>query len=215
MEERIKLLIADDHEIFRKGLRNVLSKLKYVEIVGEATNGIEAVDTVKRKNIDIILMDIEMPEMNGIEATRSILTLKPDVKIVALTMFNDEQYIQDMLDAGAKGFLLKNITKQILDKAIRTIAAGNNYYSDELFSFFTRKVAGEKPSKEKEIKLTKREKEILQLICEGLNNKEIADKLAISERTVIGHKSKLLSKTNCKSTPGLILYCIKTQLVKL
>lgn len=215
MEEKIKLIIADDHEIFRKGLRNVLSRLKYVDIVGEATNGKEVVDMVKKKNVDIILMDIEMPEMNGIETTRRILTIKPDMKIVALTMFNDEQYIQDMLNAGAKGFLLKNITKQILDKAIRTIAEGNNYYSDELFSFFTRKVAGEKSSKDIELKLTNREKEILQLICEGLNNEEIADKLAISERTVIGHKSNLLAKTNCKSTPSLISYSIKNQLVKL
>jgi DNA-binding NarL/FixJ family response regulator len=160
-------------------------------------------------------MDIEMPEMSGIEATRRILKLKPDVKVVALTMFNDEQYIQDMLDAGAKGFLLKSITKQILDKAIRTIAEGNNYYSDELFSFFTKKIAGEKSSRDIELNLTKREKEILQLICEGLNNEEIADKLSISERTVIGHKSNLLSKTNCRSTPSLISYSIKNHLVKL
>jgi NarL family two-component system response regulator LiaR len=215
MNSKIRVVIADDHEIFRKGLKNVLSRLKYVDLVGEAENGKEVISIVKKKNIDIILMDIEMPEMNGIEATRRILTLKPDMKIVALTMFNDEQYIEDMLDAGAKGFLLKNVTKQILDKAIRTIAEGNNYYSDELFSFFTKKVAGEKSSKDIELNLTKREKEILQLICEGLNNEEIADKLSISERTVIGHKSNLLAKTNCRSTPSLISYSIKNHLVKL
>ncbi len=215
MNAKIRIVIADDHEIFRKGLKNVLSRLKYVDLVGEAENGKEVINIVKNKNVDIILMDIEMPEMNGIEATRRILSIKPDMKVVALTMFNDEQYIQDMLDAGAKGFLLKNITKQILDKAVRTIAEGNNYYSDELFSFFTRKVAGEKSAKDIELKLTKREKEILQLICEGLNNEEIADKLSISERTVIGHKSNLLAKTGCKSTPSLISYSIKNNLVKL
>jgi NarL family two-component system response regulator LiaR len=215
MDKKIRVVIADDHEIFRKGLKNVLSRIKYVDLVGEAENGKEVINIVKKKNIDIILMDIEMPEMNGIEATRRILTLKPNMKIVALTMFNDEQYIEDMLDAGAKGFLLKNVTKQILDKAIRTIAEGNNYYSDELFSFFTKKIAGEKSSKDIELNLTKREKEILQLICEGLNNEEIADKLSISERTVIGHKSNLLAKTNCRSTPSLISYSIKNHLVKL
>jgi NarL family two-component system response regulator LiaR len=215
MNKKIRVVIADDHEIFRKGLKNVLSRLKYIDLVGEAENGKEVINIVKNKNIDIILMDIEMPEMSGIEATRRILKLKPDVKVVALTMFNDEQYIQDMLDAGAKGFLLKSITKQILDKAIRTIAEGNNYYSDELFSFFTKKIAGEKSSRDIELNLTKREKEILQLICEGLNNEEIADKLSISERTVIGHKSNLLSKTNCRSTPSLISYSIKNHLVKL
>lgn len=215
MDRKIRVVIADDHEIFRKGLKNVLSRLKYIDLVGEAVNGDEVIDIVKKKNIDIILMDIEMPEMNGIEATRRILSIKPDVKVVALTMFNDEQYIQDMLDAGAKGFLLKSITKQILDKAIRTIAEGNNYYSDELFSFFTKKIAGESSSKNIELNLTKREKEILQMICEGLNNEEIADRLSISERTVIGHKSNLLSKTNCRSTPSLISYSIKNHLVKL
>ncbi|UCH14370.1 MAG: response regulator transcription factor [Bacteroidales bacterium] len=215
MNEKVRILIADDHEIFRKGLKVILSRLKYVDIIGEAENGNEVINIVNEQQVDIVLMDIEMSEMNGIEATRNILSIKPEVKIVALTMFNDEQYIQDMLDAGAKGFLLKNITKQILDKAIRTIAEGNNYYSDELFSFFTRKVAGEKSSKDIELKLTKREKEILQLICEGLSNEEIADKLSISQRTVIGHKSNLLAKTNCKNTPVLISYSIKNQLVKI
>ena len=215
MDEKVRILIADDHEIFRKGLKVILNRLKYVDVIGEAENGNEVVNIVNEQQVDIVLMDIEMPEMNGIEATRKILSIKPDVKIVALTMFNDEQYIQDMLDAGAKGFLLKNINKQILDKAIRTIYEGNNYYSDELFSFFTRKVAGEKSSKDIELELTKREKEILQLICEGLSNEEIADKLSISERTVIGHKSNLLAKTNCKNTPILISYSIKNQLVKI
>ncbi len=215
MDKKIKILIADDHEIFRKGLKVILNRLKYVDIIAEASSGDELIDIVSKNNIDIVLMDIEMPGMNGIEATKKVLSIKPNVKVVALTMFNDEQYIQDMLDAGAKGFLLKNITKQILDKAIRTIAEGNNYYSDELFGFFTKKIAGEKFPKDIELILTKREKEILQLICEGLNNEDIALKLSISERTVIGHKSNLLAKTGCKNTPGLISYSVKNKIVKL
>jgi DNA-binding NarL/FixJ family response regulator len=215
MDSKIKVIIADDHEIFRKGLKLILSRLKYVNLVGEAENGKEAIEIIRKKNADIILMDIEMPEMNGIEATRKILEIRPQVKIVALTMFNDERYIEDMLDAGAKGFLLKNTTKQVLDRALRTIDEGNNYYSDELFSFFTKKIAGEKSQKDIELALTKREKEILQLICEGLNNEEIASRLSISERTVIGHKSNLLAKTNCKSTPSLISYSIKNKIVRL
>jgi DNA-binding NarL/FixJ family response regulator len=215
MDSKIRVIIADDHEIFRKGLKLILSRLKYVDLVGEAENGKEVIEIIKKKNADIILMDIEMPEMSGIEATRKILEIRPQVKIVALTMFNDEKYIEDMLDAGAKGFLLKNITKQVLDRALRTIDEGNNYYSDELFSFFTKKIAGEKSQKDIELTLTKREKEILQLICEGLNNEEIASRLSISERTVIGHKSNLLAKTNCKSTPSLISYSIKNKIVML
>jgi DNA-binding NarL/FixJ family response regulator len=215
MDSKIRVIIADDHEIFRKGLKLILSRLKYVNLVGEAENGKEVVEIIKKKNAEIILMDIEMPEMNGIDATRKILEIRPQVKIVALTMFNDEKYIEDMLDAGAKGFLLKNTTKQVLDRALRTIDEGNNYYSDELFSFFTKKIAGEKSQKDIELALTKREKEILQLICEGLNNEEIASRLSISERTVIGHKSNLLAKTNCKSTPSLISYSIKNKIVRL
>jgi NarL family two-component system response regulator LiaR len=215
MDSKIRVIIADDHEIFRKGLKLILSRLKYVNLVGEAENGKETIEIIKKKNADIILMDIEMPGMNGIEATRKILEIRPQVKIVALTMFNDEKYIEDMLDAGAKGFLLKNTTKQVLDRALRTIDEGNNYYSDELFSFFTKKIAGEKSQKDIELTLTKREKEILQLICEGLNNEEIASRLSISERTVIGHKSNLLAKTNCKSTPSLISYSIKNKIVRL
>ncbi len=215
MDSKIRVIIADDHEIFRKGLKLILSRLKYVNLVGEAENGKEVIEIIRKKNADIILMDIEMPEMNGIEATRRILEIRPQVKVVALTMFNDDKYIEDMLDAGAKGFLLKNITKQLLDRALRTIDEGNNYYSDELFGFFTKKVAGEKSQKDIELTLTKREKEILQLICEGLNNEEIASKLSISERTVIGHKSNLLAKTNCKSTPSLISYSIKNKIVRL
>jgi DNA-binding NarL/FixJ family response regulator len=119
-----------------------------------------------------------------------------------------------MIDASAKGFLLKNITKDILDQALQAIQAGKNYYSPELFDFFTKKVVSEPRSDDEEIQLTRREKEVLQLICDGLNNKEIADKLFISERTVVGHKSNLLAKTNCKSSVGLLSYAIKNKLVE-
>ncbi len=213
MEHKIRVIIADDHEIFRKGLKAVLARLKDIEIVGEATTGKAVLEMLNELQADIVLMDIEMPEMNGIEATRKATLLFPDLKVVALTMFNNDHYIQDMLDAGARGFLLKNVTKDILDKALHTIASGNTYYSDELFNFFTRKIATDNTPAKDEPDLTKREKEILQLICEGMTNADIAEKLNISERTVIGHKSNLLAKTSCKSTAALISYSIKNKLV--
>ncbi len=214
MERYIKIIIADDHEIFRKGLKVVLSRLKNVEIVGEATSGEEVIHMLEDSEADIVLMDIEMPGMNGIEATRQITQKFPDVKVLALTMFNNDHYIQDMLDAGARGFLLKNVTKDILDKALNSVAAGNTYYSDELFNFFTKRITAETVNSKPELLLTRREKEILQFICDGLSNKDISEKLNISERTVIGHKSNLLSKTGCKNTVALISYSIKNKLIQ-
>ncbi len=215
MGEKIKVFIVDDHEIFRNGLKMVLGKLKYVEIVGEATDGklfIEMLDEIKA---DIVLMDIEMPEMNGVDATKVALKKNPKLKIITLTMFGDDEYIQSMLDAGAKGFLMKNINKETLDKALQTVHNGGNYYSEELFDFFTKQLTKEKESDKKEDKLnlTRREKEILQLLCEGLSNKEIAEALFISERTVLGHKTNLLTKTDTKNSLALMAYAIKNKLV--
>lgn len=213
--KEIKVMIVDDHEIFRNGLKMAINKLKYARVVAEASNGNECLTLLSSELPDIIFMDIEMPVMNGIETTQKALELYPDLKIVALTMFNEDDYIQNMIDTGVRGFLIKNVTKDILDRAIQAVVNGNNYYSPELFEFFTRQVY--KEDKEKissaEHDFTKREKEILQLLIEGLSNKEIADILHISERTVIGHKSNLLSKTGCKSTISLISYAIKHKLV--
>ncbi|MFO7614942.1 MAG: response regulator transcription factor [Bacteroidales bacterium] len=215
MEQKLNIIIVDDHEFFRNGLKMVINRLKYAKVVGEATNGKEFLELLRQKEPDIVLIDIQMPQMNGIEATRQALEEYPDLKIVALTMFDDEEYIQSMIDAGAKGFLLKNITREVLDQALQAVQSGKNYYSPELWEFFTRKVAREPRQDEEEIQLTRREKEILQLICDGLSNKEIADRLFISERTVIGHKSNLLAKTNTKSSVGLLSYAIKNKLVEI
>jgi len=215
MEEKLKIFIVDDHEFFRNGLKMVINRLKYAKVTGEASNGKEFLDLLSQYEPDIVLIDIQMPLMNGIEATRLALEEYPDLKIVALTMFDDEEYVQSMIDAGAKGFLLKNITRDVLDQALQAIQSGKNYYSPELWDFFTRKMAHEPRRDEDVVQFTRREKEILQLICDGMANKEIADKLFISERTVIGHKSNLLAKTNCKSSVGLLSYAIRNKLVEI
>jgi DNA-binding NarL/FixJ family response regulator len=215
MAEKLRIIIVDDHEFFRNGVKMVISKLKYAKVVAEASNGKEFLEVLKDKEADIILMDIEMPIMNGIEATEKALEEYPDLKIVGLTMFNDEEYVDRMIDAGASGFLLKNISKEILDQALQSIASGNTYYSPELWEYFSKKISQEKKAGEMEQQFTKREMEILTLICDGLSNREIADRLFISERTVVGHKSNLLAKTNTKSTIGLLSYAIKNKLVEI
>src|SRR3989339_733510 len=206
MDEQIKIMIVDDHEIFRSGLKMVINKLKFAKVVSEASNGKECLSILSENNLpDIVLMDIQMPEMNGIEATRAALEMYPNLKIVALTMFNEDEYVESMIDAGVKGFILKNITKEIFEKALLAINKGNNYYSEELWSFFTKRLTHEdKPSLGEDLKLTRREVEILNLLLKGLATKEIADRLFVSERTIIGHKSNLLSKTGCKSTVHLL-----------
>lgn len=215
MSEKLRIIIVDDHEFFRSGLKMVINRLKYAKVVAEASNGKEFLEIVKEKEADIVLMDIEMPIMNGIEATEKALQDFPDLKVVALTMFNDDEYVERMIDAGANGFLLKNITKDILDQALQSIASGNTYYSPELWEYFSKRITQEKKAGEFEQLFTKREMEVLTLICDGLSNKEIADKLFISERTVVGHKSNLLAKTNTKSTIGLLSYAIKNKLVEI
>lgn len=217
MEKKIEVIIVDDHEIFRNGLKMVINRFHDTKIIAEASNGRDFLALLDKHTPDIILMDIEMPVMNGIDATKIALNTFPDLKIIVLTMFNDEAYIQNMIDLGVKGFLIKNINKQDLNKAIQKVYNGGNYYSDELFSFFNKQMTKNKKAANKndELKLTPREKEILQLLAQGLNNKEIANKLFVSERTIIGHKSNLLSKTACKSTISLLSFAIRNNLVSI
>jgi DNA-binding NarL/FixJ family response regulator len=213
MEDTLKIIIVDDHEFFRNGLKMAVNRLKYAQVVGEASNGKEFIELQKEKNADLVLLDIQMPIMNGIEASEIAIKEFPDLKIVILSMFDDEKYIEKMMDIGVQGFLLKNISKDLLDQALQSISAGNTYYSPELWSYFGKKFSTQKKSEASDLQFTKREKEILQLICDGLNNHEIAEELFISERTVVGHKSNLLSKTNCKSTISLLSFAIKNKLV--
>lgn len=215
MTDTIKIIIVDDHEIFRNGLKMILGRVKHIDIVGEAANGQEFLDLIRTTAADVVLMDIEMPILNGIDATTQAMKEQPELKVIALTMFNDDDYIQSMMDAGVRGFLIKNVGKSTLDKAILTVYRGGTFYSEELFNFFTKKFSEPPKIKEPEIALTAREKEILHLLAEGLGNKEIADKLFISERTVVGHKSNLLAKTGTKSAISLLAFAIRNGLVSI
>lgn len=215
-QKKSKIIVVDDHEIFRKGLIMTINRLKHAKVIAEAGNGEEFMELLeKHPDTEIVFMDIEMPGTNGVEITKRALKKYPDLKIVALSMFADDEYVQSMLDVGAKGFLIKNISREGLDKAIQLVAEGRNYFSDELWTFFTKKMTPEKKKKDKSVKFTKRELEVLELICEGLTNEDIAKKLFISERTVIGHKSNLIAKTECKNTVQLVSYAIKQKLVEI
>ncbi len=215
MENEIKVLIVDDHEIFRLGLKKILNRIKNIRVVGEAANGKEFLNQLADLEIDVVLLDIEMPLLNGIEAARIAKNIKPKMKIAALTMFNQDEYIQSMLDVGVQGFIMKNITKDELNTAIHNLHKGKTYFSEEIWEFFSKKIVQKENPLPANIRFTKRQKEILKLICEGSDNSSISKQLFISERTVIGHKSNLLAKTNCRNIASLIVYSVKNKLVDL
>lgn len=209
----IKIIIVDDHQLFRNGLKMLLNACQEFEVVGEASNGKEFLELLSIMSADIILMDIDMPEIDGIEATRKGLKICPGMNIIALSMYGEEDYYYKMVDSGAKGFLLKDSDINEVKEAIVTIYKGGNYFSQELLHHVIQKIK-HREQEVKEANLSKREKEILSKICEGLSNQEIADSLFISKRTVDKHRANLLGKTNSKNTASLILYAIKNKLIE-
>jgi DNA-binding NarL/FixJ family response regulator len=208
----MKILLVDDHTLFRNGLKMLLDALPGYEVTGEASNGKEFLDMICKNHYDIVFLDIEMPEISGIEAAKRAIEINPDLKIITLSMYGDEEYYDQMVDAGAKGFLLKNTNIQEVKTAIDTVIDGGNYFSQELMQNLLRNYKLTKEQKGSE--LSEREVEILLLISEGLSNQEIGDRLFISKRTVEKHRANILDKTNCKNTAGLIMYAIKNQLIE-
>lgn len=211
-----EIIIVDDHLIFRQGLRSLLAIENIATVIGEASNGIEFIELLSRLRPDLVLMDISMPHMDGMEATRQALEMMPELRIIVFTMFGDEEYYHKMIDLGVKGFILKSSGIHELEKALKEVMAGESYFSNELL----RKIIttlGRKTTKvpEATVNLTDREKVVLQQICLGLNNGEIAEKLFISPLTVKSHRSNLLEKTNCKNTPALILFAIKNKIIEI
>lgn len=209
------IIIVDDHLIFRQGLKSIISQENFATVIGEASNGLEFLDLLSSRKPDVVLMDIDMPHMNGLEATEKAMKLMPDLKIIAFTMFGDEEYYYKMIDRGVKGFILKTSGINELENAIRDVMLGESYFSNELL----RKIITHFSNKNNIVdsivnSLTERELEILQQICKGLSNEEIADKLFISPKTVKSHKSNLLEKTNSKNIQGLILFGIKNKIVE-
>jgi DNA-binding NarL/FixJ family response regulator len=212
----IKVLIADDHKVFRDGIISILEKEEDIDVVGEAGDGREVMDLLDKVQPDVILMDIAMGNAGGIEASNLIKTQFPKIKILALSMHNESTYIVKMLEAGAKGYLLKDAGGKEMIRAIRVVNEGNTYYSGEVSAAIIEHLTkGTKPKEKKEgIPLSKRELEVLQLIAEEFTNPEIAEKLFISIRTVDTHRRNLIEKLAVKNTAGLVKYAIRNGIIE-
>ena len=216
MTNTIRLVIADDHEIFRDGLALMLSKQQDIELIGQAGNGKELIRLVNELQPDVVMTDVKMPVMDGIEATGTLLADNPYLQIIALSMFDEENLIVDMLEAGAKGYLLKNADKQEILDAIHSVSQGKPYYCHHTTSKLASLISKSKfnPYKKKDpLVFTDREKEIIRLICQQLTAQEIADKVFLSKRTVEGHRTRILEKMNVKNTAGVVIYALRHRLV--
>ncbi len=206
----IKLILADDHKLFREGLRSILEDASDIQIIDEVANGIALIRSLREHKPDVIILDISMPDISGIEASRLILKEYPCMKILILSMHREESFIRSAIEAGAMGYLPKETDHNELIEAIRIIHEGGNYYNKDI----SNKLINSYLNKEKQ-SLTPRETEIVGLVCEGITNKEIADKLSISVRTVDCHKNNILQKLDLRSTVDLVKYAIKHQLIRL
>jgi DNA-binding NarL/FixJ family response regulator len=215
MMEKFKLTIVDDHKLFRDGLKLLLNNYFTGIEISEAQNGIEFLELLERFTPDITLMDINMPELDGIEATRRAVEKLPEVKIVALSMFGDQVYYFKMIDAGVKGFLLKNSEIGEVYEAIESVLSGDHYFSKELLLNIVKSFRAGGISSDDEFNLSERETDILRLICAGLSNQEIGDKLFISKRTVDKHRANILSKTNSRNTAHLVMNAIRKEWIKI
>ncbi len=217
MSRVYKVIIVDDHSIFRDALKFVLAQSEDIEIIAEASNGQEFLDIIDNYSPDIVLMDIAMPVLDGVEATREVLKRYPEMKIIALSMYGDELYYFRMLEAGVQGFVLKESGSDELIKAIHSVMDGDNYFSNRILCNIIKEFAHEakgQPETEKiQVKLSKRESEVLELICAGFSNNEIANKLGISKRTIEGHRSSLISKTGAKNSIHLVLFAMKNKIL--
>jgi DNA-binding NarL/FixJ family response regulator len=212
----VRVIITEDHIILRQGLRMLLSEDPGLEVVGEAGNGVELLELLAHTPADVVLMDINMPEMDGFEATERIIAEYPDTKVIALSMLNSLPYVQKIMNCGASGFLLKTTGKDELRSATKLVAGGTNYICSELsislLSNSTAPVAA-RNEKVEQTGLSKREIEVLVLIAEGFTNAEIADKLFTSKRTIETHRQNILEKTGAKNTANLIKYAIGHKII--
>jgi DNA-binding NarL/FixJ family response regulator len=209
-DKKIQVALVDDHQLFRSGINFIISDTDDIEIAFEASNGQEFLNFLENYEPDLVLMDINMPVIDGVEATRRAMETHPDLKVLVLSMFGEVDYYNTMIDLGVKGFILKDIDNDELLDAIRKVYRGGNYFSQELLL----QLIKNKPE-EGGVELTRREKEVLELICLGFSNQEISEKLFISQRTVERHRSSLLFKTDSKNSVSLVVFAIKNGYVKI
>ena len=215
--KKIGVLLVDDHTVVRQGLRALLNFEEDIEVLGEAENGRQAVMAARKNPPDIVVMDVAMPLLNGLEATRQILKAVPTAKILVLTSYGDDECVEQLMQAGASGYLIKQTAANELLKAIREVQRGNAFFSpaiakrlrDRCREVFTTGRPGRKASE-----LTSREAEVLQLIAEGFSNKQIAGELTISIKTVEKHRQQVMNKLNIHDVAGLTRYAISKGMVE-
>jgi DNA-binding NarL/FixJ family response regulator len=204
--DEIRIAIVDDHDLFREGIKLVINQIEGLSTVFDTSDGNHFVEQLPQMNIDVVLMDIEMPKINGIQTTMNALRVRPDLKIIALTMFSDIGNYTQMIQAGVKGFILKKTNKFELQQAIQVVWNGGSYFSQELIKKMAYHYSI--PSLNNTL-FTGRELEILSLICQGHNSQEICDKLCISIKTVDSHRVNIFRKADVKNTVSLILWAVK------
>jgi two-component system, NarL family, response regulator NreC len=209
--KKFRILLADDHSVVRQGFRLILENQPDMEVVGEASNGREAVSVAEALQPDVVVMDVTMPELNGIEATRRISELAPRARVLALSMHKDSVYVREILRAGAKGYLLKDAAGNDLLAAVRAVARGEAYLSpavsDAVLTDYRKHVTNPIDL------LTSREREVLQMIAEGKTNKEIANSLQLSVYTVEAHRGRIMEKLNLHSTGELVRFALRNGLI--
>jgi len=215
--EMIRILLADDHTVVRQGFRSLLEEDKSFEIVAEAENGQEAVLMVKETRPDVVVLDISMPVLNGVQATLQIQKFNSKIKILILSMYKDEEYVREVFHAGASGYILKQTTGAELIKAIKEVNKGNAYLSPSIAKHLVtdyREIVKEGKSRRRKTGLTPRELEILQLIAEGNSNKKIAVQLFISIKTVETHRQKIMDVLKIHDVAGLTRYAISKRIIE-
>ncbi len=215
VKEKIKAIIVDDHQMFRNGLKSLLEQEGWAKIIGEASNGQEFIEQLPLTDPDIILMDIDMPVMDGIKACEMALEKNKNLNILVLSMYDDYSHYSKMISLGVKGFISKSAGKTELEKGITAVSNGEYYFSSDLLRNIVVEIDKTKHEKESESDLTDRELEVLKLICNGYSTNEIADELFLSSKTIDNYRSKILQKTEVKNTVGLVIFSIKNGIIKL
>ncbi|MDD3322775.1 MAG: response regulator transcription factor [Paludibacter sp.] len=216
-----KIILVDDHSLFREGIKLLIENNGMGEVIAEADNGKVFLEKLNLFKPDLVIMDIEMPVMNGLDATKKALEIYPDLKVLVLTMLSDKENYQEMIQAGAIGFVLKTSGKKEFEKAIQTVMSGESYFSNDLLRQIIFNIDPKASNsvnidkKASKIKFTLREKEVLMYFCQGLTVSEIADKLFLSPKTIETHRSTLLRKTKAKNTLNLVLLAIKNKMVEI
>jgi len=212
---KIKVLVVDDHAMFRQGICALVGSYEDLEVVGEAENGREAIEKVREFSPEVVLMDIAMPIMGGLEATRRIQKEAPNTKVLVLTQYDDSEYVLSLVRAGARGYISKTATASELISAIRAVNAGEFFLypsaAKTLIEEYLRRAGGEKDGYDR---LTSREREILQLVAEGQTNREIADRLVIGVKTVLRHRTNIMEKLGFHNRTELIKYAISKGLIE-